>query len=178
MKGPSLPPVREVMLDRVALWHLLMTGTVRAVGDGAVAPPEKYVVLVSEYLIIYQAALRAGEPTQGCGRLHEVAVLGHHACECQDGWIPVLSPSFLSACVEPALEIRPLPADAIGMRLRLQRALPNLNSADLSLLVGLAWAPSPLIQCSAVRSESFSSFAREAGLVLLELDHRDCGACP
>lgn len=166
----------RVIIDRFSLLSLLEERVITTVNGQVVRASEQYLVLPIEYGSLYQLALRArvGDGYQCSGRIHDVATLMARPCPCMDGWVPVLSPSFLRSVLPVPIVVTQPPPESFGLRLRLLSSIPALSIPEATLIAGIVWDPHPLVACQRDLSKTAQGLLADAGVILLDLHHQ----CP
>ena len=165
----------RVVVDRFALLSLLRDGSLESADRSAIRASEQYLVLESEYGSLYRATLasRSSAGYRCAGRIHDVATVMMKPCEYADGWIPVLSPSFLGKVLPVPIVVAQPPPEALGLRVRLLSAVKTLSDAEAALIAGLVWHPHVFVACERDLSQTARELLTEAEIVILDL-HHDC----
>lgn len=161
----------RMVLDHRAANILLMQGSVQAMGIGDLRPTQ-FALPLSEYALLYARALSS---RRFCPpRYHAIAMLLRKSCECRDGWVPLLSSSFIETLSTPALEILSQGPETITLRLGLRRSFPGLGERDASLLTAAVLTSSSNLVCSKMLGQAYLETASRLGVEVLELSHQDC----
>lgn len=162
-----------VIVDYVAAKTLLSTGTLAAKESGLINA-EGFVLPGTEYTFLYSRAL--GSNLICPSKYHSIAGLLGKSCECLQGWIPLLSTSFIGALGKPSLRILQQPSAAIALRLWLKKTFSELGDRDCALLTGGILTSYPTLVCTASLSPAYVTAALHLGLAFMELDHTECSA--
>lgn len=165
----------RITVDRFSLLSLLQERKLTTAEGDTLRANEQYQVLPSEYGSLYRLAVYTRAGGYHCsGRIHNVATLMGRPCPCTDGWVPVLSPSFLKSVLPVPIVVVQPPPESLGLRLRLLAGLPALSPAEAALIAGMVWEPQPLVACQPDLSQTAQALLADAGIILFNLRH----ACP